>query len=374
MRAVLLLALLLVSSGFLTAQSRTLDIYWIDVEGGAATLIVSPSGESMLVDTGYETDGRDAKRIFATAQEAGLKRIDHMVISHYHGDHVGGLAALSKMIPMGRFYGPGDKIEPVNQKWFDSFRTAAADKRTIVKAGDRIPLQGVQATVVASDTQLLATPLEGGGQNPLCADAERKASAGFENARMVGTLLTYGRFKFLNLNDLDWDKEMELACPVNKLGKVTMYQAGRHGSFDGAGAPAFLGAIAPQVVIVNNGPRKGLGQVDDRAKSINPAGTRTAPYERNGYLRIARLPGIEGIWQGHLSLVDKDPSHNTAEDMIANLGETGRLPGALAQGISRTRRTVHGHERPQRPQPHVHRPLAKRPYDNGRRAGPFGPA
>ena len=135
MRAVLLLALLLVSSGLLTAQSRTLDIYWIDVEGGAATLIVSPSGESMLVDTGYETDGRDAKRIFATAQEAGLKRIDHMVISHYHGDHVGGLAALSKMIPMGRFYGPGDKIEAVNQKWFDSFRTAAADKRTIVKAG-----------------------------------------------------------------------------------------------------------------------------------------------------------------------------------------------------------------------------------------------
>ena len=122
-------------------------------------------------------------------------------------------------------------------------------------------------------------------------------------------------------------RRWRLACPVNKLGKVTVYQAGRHGSFDGAGAPAFLGAIAPQVVIVNNGPRKGLGQVDDRAKSINPAGTRTAPYERNGYLRIARLPGIEGIWQGHLSLVDKDPSHNTAEDMIANLGETADCRG-----------------------------------------------
>ena len=153
---------------------------------------------------------------------------------------------------------------------------------------------------------------------------------------MVGTLLTYGRFKFLNLNDLDWDKEMGLACPVNKLGKVTVYQAGRHGSFDGAGAPAFLGAIAPQVVILNNGPRKGLGQVDDRAKSINPAGTRTAPYERNGYLRIARLPGIEGIWQGHLSLRGQgpEPQHRGGHDREPR--RDGRLPGALAQGISRT--------------------------------------
>jgi beta-lactamase superfamily II metal-dependent hydrolase len=327
MRTSLLLALLLVPSGLLTAQSRTLDIYWIDVEGGAATLTVSPSGESMLVDTGYEVGDRDAKRILATAKQAGLTRIDHLVISHYHGDHVGGLAALSKMIPIGRYYGPGDTIEPVNQKWFDSFTTAAAARRTIVKPGDRIPLQGVQTTVVASDTQLLTTPLEGGGPNSLCADAEHKAPAGFENARMVGMLTRYGRFTFLNLIDLDWYKEMELACPVNRLGKVTLYQTSRHGSFDGAGAPAFLGAIAPQVVVFNNGPRKGLGQVDKNARTITPEGTRVAPYERNGYARAAKLPGIEGIWQGHLSLLDKDPSHNTSEDMIANLGETADCQG-----------------------------------------------
>jgi competence protein ComEC len=139
--------------------------------------------------------------------------------------------------------------------------------------------------------------------------------------------VTYGKFKFLNLIDLDWEKEMELACPVNRVGKVTVYQTSRHGSFDGAGAPAFLGAIAPQVVIVNNGPRKGMGQVDKNVKSNNPPGKRIAPYERNSYKRLAQLPGIEGIWQGHLSLLDPDPAHNTAPEMIANLEDTADCKG-----------------------------------------------
>src|SRR5262245_43576863 len=139
MLRLLLPALLLLSSTTLQAQNKNLEIYWIDVEGGAATLIVSPSGESMLIDTGWEVDGRDAKRIYAAAQQAGLKKIDHLVISHYHADHVGGLAELSKMIPLGKFYGRGDEIEPVNQKWLDSYRAASEGKRTIVKPGDRIP-------------------------------------------------------------------------------------------------------------------------------------------------------------------------------------------------------------------------------------------
>src|SRR6266850_1895973 len=295
----LLLALLLVPSGVLEAQSRNLEIYWIDVEGGAATLVVSPSGESMLIDTGFEVDDRDAKRIYAATQQAGLKKIDYLVISHYHGDHVGGLPALSKLIPIGRFYGRGDEI----------------------------PLKGVQTLVVSSDAKLLAKPINGGGPNPLCANAEQKASAGPENANVVGLLLTYGKFKFLNLIDLDWQKEMEFACPVNKLGTVTLYQSSRHGSFDGAGAPAFLGAIKPQVVVFNNGPRKGLGGVDNNAKIITPAGTKVGPYERNGYARVAKLPGIEGVWQGHLSLLDKDPNHNTSENMIANLEDTADCKG-----------------------------------------------
>src|SRR3989475_2772425 len=165
----LILALLLVPSGVLEAQSRNLEIYWIDVEGGAATLVVSPSGESLLIDTGFEVDDRDAKRIYAAAQQAGLKKIDYLVISHYHADHVGGLAALTKMIPIGKFFGRGDEIEPANQKWLDSYRTASAGKRTIVKPGDQIPIKGVQALVVASDGKFLERPLSGGAPNSLCA-------------------------------------------------------------------------------------------------------------------------------------------------------------------------------------------------------------
>jgi competence protein ComEC len=317
----------LLTSLTLFGQAKKLEIYWIDVEGGASTLIVSPSGESMLIDTGFEDGDRDAKRILAAAQNAGLKKIDYVVISHFHADHVGGLAALSKMIPLGKFYGRNDDIEPVNQKWLDSYKAASAGKRTIVKPGDVVPIKGFEALVVAADGKMLDKTLKGGGPNPLCADAEQKAGAGPENQNMVGTMLTYGRFKMLALIDLDWQKEMELVCPVNKLGKVTLYQTGRHGSFDGAGAPALLGAISPQVIVVNNGPRKGMGQVDNTVKSDNPPGKQAAPYEKNAYLRMAKLKGVEGIWQGHLSLLDKDPAHNTSPDMIANMEETADCKG-----------------------------------------------
>jgi competence protein ComEC len=327
LRLIILALLLALPSGMLRAQSKNLEIYWVDVEGGAATLLVSPSGESMLIDTGFDVGDRDAKRIFEAAQQAGLKKIDYVVISHYHADHVGGLAALSKMMPLGRFYGRGDEIEAVNQKWLDSYRTAAAGKRTVVKPGDRIPIKGFEALVVASDGKLLEKTLSGGGANPLCANAEQKPPAGPENQNVVGTLLTFGRFKMLALIDLDWEKEMELVCPLNKLGTVTLYQSGRHGAFDGAGAPALLGAIRPQIAVINNGPRKGLGQTDDTVRSVTPAGIKPTPYERNAYARLAKLPGIEGIWQGHLSLLDRDPSHNTQTEMIANLEETADCKG-----------------------------------------------
>jgi hypothetical protein len=166
----------------------------------------------------------------------------------------------------------------------------------------------------------------GGGRNPLCENAEEKEAVTPENQRTIGLLLTYQKFKFLNLIDLDWEKDMELACPINKLGTVSVYQTSRHGSLDGAGSPPFLGAIKPQVIVVNNGPRKGMGQVDP-PKSATPPGQQRAPYEHNSYLRMAKIPGIEGIWQGHLSLLDKDPAHNTSQDMIANLEETAECKG-----------------------------------------------
>jgi competence protein ComEC len=323
----LFFTLLLTASGLLSAQSRNLDIYWIDAEGGAASLIVSPSGESMLIDTGFAVGDRDAKRIYAATQLAGLKKIDYVVISHFHADHVGGLPALSKMIPLGQLYGRSSaELEPVNQQWLDNFNTAAVAKRTVVKAGDEIPLKGVRTEVVIADAKPINKPVKGGGApNPLCADAEQQAPIGPENQRMVGLMLTFGKFKYLNLADLDWEREMALVCPVNKLGTVTLYHVSRHGGLSGSGAPAFLGAIRPQVAVVNNGPRKGFGAVDSTVKSVTPGGPR--PYEKNSYLRLAGLPGIEGIWQLHLSLLDRDPKHNTPENMIANLEETAECKG-----------------------------------------------
>ena len=312
----LLFAALTIAAPPAFAQPRNLDIYWVDVEGGAATLIVSPSGESLLIDSGWEVGDRDAKRIFATAQRAGLTKIDYFILSHYHADHAGGLVALSKLMPIGQCFDRGDFIEPANQKWRDGYLSVCASRRTILKPGDRVPIKGLQVDIVASDGRLLAQPVNGGGQtNPLCATAENKPKDVPENQLMVGALVSYGKFTFLDLADLDWEKEMELACPVNKLGQISIWQAGRHGALDGAGAPGFLYAVKPQVVVVNNGPRKGLG-----GPSPGAAAPKYVHYER-----IAKTPDIEGIWQGHLSLLDKE--HNTAESMIANLEDTAQCEG-----------------------------------------------
>ena len=218
-------------------QNHNLEIYWVDVEGGAATLVIAPSGESLLVDTGWEE--RDAKRIFAVAQQAGLKKIDYFVLSHYHPDHAGGIPALAKLIPIEKCFDRGDFVEPMNQKWFDNYMGACRDKRTSVKAGDKIPIKGIEAEVVASNGQIIDKVKGGGKPNPLCAGAENKPKDGAENQLMVSTLFTYGKFKFLDMADLDWEKEMEFACAANRLGEVTIYQAGRHGALDGAGAPHF---------------------------------------------------------------------------------------------------------------------------------------
>ena len=310
------------------AQSKNLDIYWIDVEGGASTLLVAPSGESLLYDAGYgppnAMNDRDAKRIAAAAQAAGLKKIDYFVLSHYHADHVGGLPALAKMIPIGRYFDHGDTVEEVDRPRLDLYKQVAGSARTTLKPGDSIPFKGVKAQVVSSDGRFIEKPINAGGPNPLCANAERKAPAPLENGRNVAMLFTFGKFTFLDLADLDWASEMALTCPVNKVGTITIWQADRHGNLFGAGAPAMLGAIKPQIIIVNNGPRKGLGQVDTAVQSLTRPGYQetAASY---AYEKIAALRGVEGIWQGHLSLAD--PEHNTARDQIANLEDTADCKG-----------------------------------------------
>jgi len=204
-----------------------------------------------------------------------------------------------------------------------------------VKPGDEIPVKGLRVLVVASDQKVLAKAVNGGRPNPLCATAEQKAPIGLENQRVAGVLVSYGKFKYLNLIDLDWEKEMELACPVNKLGMVTVYQTSRHGAFDGAGAPAFLDAIRPQVVVVNNGPRKGMGQVDNSVKSITPADP--APYEKVAYLRLSKIPGTlvaarSGAQAQYFARHDRKPRGNRG------------LQGELDQSVGSDRRQIYCHQ------------------------------
>jgi beta-lactamase superfamily II metal-dependent hydrolase len=318
------------TSGLTFAQNTpaNLQIHWIDTEGGAATLIVSPAGESLLIDTGYPDGDRDAKRILAAAQKAGISKIDHVLISHFHNDHVGGLEGLAKMIRIDKFYDHGDTVDQVDKKRLDDYKLVAGNKRVIVKPGDKIELKGgVQVLVVASDAKFIDKPVNSGGPNPLCEDAARMSAAAGENQRTIGVLVTYNNFTYLNTIDLDWASEMALACPLNRVGAVTIFQSGRHGAGDGANAPGFIAAIRPQVLVVNNGPRKGFGATDTRVQPVAIPGKTFAPYERNTYLRYAKNPGIEGIWQGHLSLLDKNPAHNTSPDMIANFEEIAECQG-----------------------------------------------
>ena len=310
------------------AQTRNFEIYWIDVEGGASTLFVSPSGESLLFDTGFPGNSdRDAKRIYTAAQNAGLKQIDHVVISHWHADHEGGLNALSKLIPLGNFYDHGNGVEQSDRGRLEDYIAIAGNKRTIVKPGDTIPLGPVQVRVLVSEGPVIANPINGGGQNPLCTNHQQMQPAPPENQRMVGLSFTYGSFKLASLADLDWQRELELVCPVNKVGAVTVYTINRHGALDNSGTPALLGAIRSQVIVVNNGPRKGLNVPNDQVKPVSIPGVTPAPFEKNHYLRLAKTPGVLDVWQAHFSLTDTDPAHNTAPDKIANLeegpGDTG---------------------------------------------------
>ncbi len=286
----------------LPAASQTLDIYWIDVEGGAATLIVTPQGETVLMDAGWPGfDGRDPKRIANVLEyEVGKKRIDYFLTSHFHTDHVGGLPALAELAPIGKFVDHGDSVEKETERGkalWESYLSVADGKRMTVKPGDKLPLKGTDFLIVAARSKFLSKPLGKGKPNPLCANAQLKQVDEGENGKSIGFLVRQGKFEFLDLGDLSWNFEHELACPVNLLGEIDLYQVTHHGMHM-SGAPQHINAIKPRVAVMNNGHRKG---------------GRPETYET-----LTNSPRLIDLWQVHAALVPEG-APNTDEKMIANL-------------------------------------------------------
>jgi beta-lactamase superfamily II metal-dependent hydrolase len=295
------LSLLFLLASCTLGAAQSLDVYFVDVEGGQATLLVSPSGESMLVDAGWPGyGGRDADRILATAKAAGVKQIDYMLVTHYHQDHVGGVPPLAAKIPIMHFVDHGPNVETTRQanELFAAYRQVR-DKspHAVVKPGDKIPIKGLDVEVVAAAGQMLTAPLEGAGAaNSLCAATPRRAADPTENAQSIATLIRFGKFRLANLADVTWNKELELVCPINRLGTVDVYLTTHHG-MNLSGSPAIVHALAPRVAIMNNGARKG--------------GSPEA------WQAIRSSPGLEDIWQLHYT-VEAGNQNNAPEQFIAN--------------------------------------------------------
>jgi beta-lactamase superfamily II metal-dependent hydrolase len=300
----ILLTLYFVLSSFTFCEAKTLTVFFIDVEGGQATLVVSPSGESLLVDTGWPGfQGRDAERIVAAARQAGIKRIDYLLVTHYHMDHVGGVPQLAERISIGTFIDHGASVDSGKQA--DELMAAydkvqSKGRHMLAQPGEKIPIAGLEVEVVAAAGRGITAPLEGAGQsNPLCTDTKPLDEDKSENAQSVGILLTYGKFRMIDLGDLTWNKELELACPANRLGQVDLYLSTHHGS-SLSGPAAMVHALHPRVAVMNNGARKGG---DAPAWQI-----------------IHSSPGLENIWQLHYA-IEGGEKNNTSEPFIANLDE-----------------------------------------------------
>ncbi|HEY2907089.1 MAG TPA: MBL fold metallo-hydrolase [Vicinamibacterales bacterium] len=243
------------------ARERPLAIYFIDVEGGQATLIVAPNGQSLLVDAGYgDIGGRDPKRIVDAATDAGVTKIDYMVISHFHGDHVGGVPELARLLPITTFvdYGQPSGVDMNAMppfRAYESVRNRAA--HLVPKPGDHVPLASVDVQIVSAASHLISKPLAGGGTtNAACASVARHADDTSENARSLGLRLTFGKFSFLDLGDLSWNPLVRLVCPTDLLGPVGLFLVPHHTN-DDAAVPAMLAALKPRAIVSNNGPTKG---------------------------------------------------------------------------------------------------------------------
>lgn len=292
--------------------TRGLDVYFVDVEGGAATLMVTPTGESVLVDSGWpRADGRDAKRIEHVARYvAGLSGIDHYVTTHWHTDHYGGIEHLAKLMPVRHYWDRGipaaaeDGAKDFNLL-ISAYKRANEGKSSTLTPGDTLPLRQsglpLELKVVAAQGRVI-----GEGKEELPLSCERHVPAPVkddsDNAKSVSLLLTSGRFAFLNCGDLTWNVEHKLACPKNRVGQVDLWQVTHHG-WEASGNPALVEAIRPRCAVMVNGPRKG-------------ASPRT-------FQMLKKSPSVEAVYQLHRNVTTR-PEDNTNPERIANMDEKCR--------------------------------------------------
>jgi glyoxylase-like metal-dependent hydrolase (beta-lactamase superfamily II) len=306
--------------------SKDLRIVSVDVEGGAAVLFVTPEGKSLLIDTGWPPGmggprpvagappaapmPSSAERIAAAAASLGVTKIDYLMMTHYHLDHVGGLEALLAKLPVGAFidHGPNREEPPANANprqlgsapvtLYPKWEAAYKDHEHITaEVGKTLSIGSMKLEFVTSDGHTPTAPLPGAGQpNPLCSGvAPMDRDGGQENVRAVGTLITFGKSRILYLGDLTWNKEIELLCPVNKIGKVDVYFVTGHGMDLSSSPPT--GALAPLVAVMQNGPTKG--------------GDKAVIDTVNTY------PDLKGFWRTHYTV--RYPELNGDPNYIANL-------------------------------------------------------
>lgn len=312
--ALLVLLCLPAAVALADTKAPTLDIYSIDTEGGQATLFVSPSGETALIDTGFP-GARDPGRIVEAMHAAGAKQIDYLVITHYHGDHIGGYQELAKLVPIKHLVDHGPTVQPEQNIESKQAYDLAITKGShiVVKPGDKLPIAGIDWTIVSAAGKTLKSNLPGapgaGRANPYCADFKSKEiTVDLENGQSVGSVISYGRFRTIDLGDLLWNLEAQLACPVNRIGTVDLLVVTHHGTA-WSGAPAFINALRPKVALMNNGTRKG------------------AMLETFETLESA--PGLQNLWQLHWS-VNGGLEHNAPGRFIANLEDAATTAAVIA--------------------------------------------
>jgi competence protein ComEC len=307
--SILITAAVAISCTAAWAQPRKgLNVYFIDVEGGQSTLFVSPSGQSLLVDTGWP-GARDADRIAGVAKQAGITQIDYLVLTHYHVDHAGGVVDLAAKIPIRNFvdHGPNaDKTLNIPQYYAAYLTVRDKGQHILAKPGDALPISGIDIHVVSAAAETITKPLPGAGAaNPLCADFRPKDEmedpmVGGENKQSVGMVISLGKFRMVDFGDLTWNKEHDLACPNNLVGTIDLYLVSHHGK-DTSSLPMLVHAMHPRVAVMNNGANKG-GEI--------------ATFET-----LKKSPGLEDLWQLHYVVDAGD--HNSPEQFIANTGVGG---------------------------------------------------